>query len=137
MSIRGGMFFLFAAAVNAVAVVPDIQFSFNKDVVTLLLDTSGAGLHKRGYRPQSNAAPIKETAVYNKGLYDVRVEESTDNSIVISSTKEADATVAFPIGYGYDYVQILDYPALYTTATNIYSGNIAAFLFAIISISFS
>lgn len=41
--------------------VHQIQFSFNKDVVTLLLDTSGAGLHKRGYRPQSNAAPIKET----------------------------------------------------------------------------
>ncbi|MBR3802019.1 MAG: class I SAM-dependent RNA methyltransferase [Clostridia bacterium] len=41
--------------------VHQIQFAFNKDVVTLLLDTSGAGLHKRGYRPQSNSAPIKET----------------------------------------------------------------------------
>lgn len=41
--------------------VHQIQFSINKDVVSLLLDTSGAGLHKRGYRPQANAAPIKET----------------------------------------------------------------------------
>jgi putative N6-adenine-specific DNA methylase len=32
-----------------------------KDNVTLMLDTSGQGLHKRGYRANSNAAPIKET----------------------------------------------------------------------------
>jgi putative N6-adenine-specific DNA methylase len=32
-----------------------------KDVCTLYLDTTGAGLHKRGYRRKSNAAPIKET----------------------------------------------------------------------------
>ena len=38
-----------------------IQFSILKDVVTIYLDTSGAGLHKRGYRRNSNAAPIKET----------------------------------------------------------------------------
>ncbi len=38
-----------------------IQFSIMKNKVSLLLDTSGAGLHKRGYRPASNAAPIKET----------------------------------------------------------------------------
>lgn len=38
-----------------------IQFSIMKDIVTLYLDTSGAGLHKRGYRRNSNAAPIKET----------------------------------------------------------------------------
>ncbi|MEE1246279.1 MAG: class I SAM-dependent RNA methyltransferase, partial [Acutalibacteraceae bacterium] len=38
-----------------------IQFSIMKDKVSLLLDTTGAGLHKRGYRPQANAAPIKET----------------------------------------------------------------------------
>ena len=41
--------------------VRQIQFSINKDVVTILLDTSGAGLHKRGYRSQANEAPIKET----------------------------------------------------------------------------
>ena len=31
------------------------------DEATLLIDTSGAGLHKRGYRLQSNFAPMKET----------------------------------------------------------------------------
>lgn len=38
-----------------------IKFSILKDVVTIYLDTSGVGLHKRGYRRNSNAAPIKET----------------------------------------------------------------------------
>lgn len=38
-----------------------IRFRIMKDQVSLSIDTSGAGLHKRGYRPVSNAAPIKET----------------------------------------------------------------------------
>jgi putative N6-adenine-specific DNA methylase len=38
-----------------------IQFSIMKDMVTVMLDTSGPGLHKRGYRRNSNLAPIKET----------------------------------------------------------------------------
>lgn len=38
-----------------------IQFSIMKDVVSLCVDTSGEGLHKRGYRPAHNAAPLKET----------------------------------------------------------------------------
>ncbi len=38
-----------------------IQFSILKDRVTLMLDASGEGLHKRGYRRVSNAAPLKET----------------------------------------------------------------------------
>lgn len=38
-----------------------IKFSIMKDVVSVYLDTSGVGLHKRGYRKNSNAAPIKET----------------------------------------------------------------------------
>ncbi len=41
--------------------VHQLQFSIMKDRVTLMLDTSGQGLHKRGYRANSNAAPIKET----------------------------------------------------------------------------
>jgi len=41
--------------------VHQIQFSIMKDVVTVYLDTSGVGLHKRGYRRNSNLAPIKET----------------------------------------------------------------------------
>ena len=38
-----------------------IQFSIMKDSVSLCIDTSGSGLHKRGYRPAHNMAPLKET----------------------------------------------------------------------------
>ena len=38
-----------------------IQFSILKDRVTLMIDTSGEPLHKRGYRQYSNAAPLRET----------------------------------------------------------------------------
>ncbi|MBU5293463.1 class I SAM-dependent RNA methyltransferase [Anaerosalibacter bizertensis] len=38
-----------------------IQVSILKDIVTLTIDTSGEGLHKRGYRLESVEAPIKET----------------------------------------------------------------------------
>ncbi len=41
--------------------IHQIQFSIFKDTASIMLDTSGAGLHKRGYRQQSNEAPIKET----------------------------------------------------------------------------
>lgn len=41
--------------------VHQLQFSILGDEVSLLLDTSGPGLHKRGYRANANAAPIKET----------------------------------------------------------------------------
>ena len=46
-----------------------IQFMLLKDRVMLLLDTSGIGLHKRGYRRNSVEAPIKETiaAVFGTG----------------------------------------------------------------------
>lgn len=38
-----------------------IRFSILKDKVTISIDTSGAGLHKRGYRISNVKAPIKET----------------------------------------------------------------------------
>lgn len=38
-----------------------IHVSILKDNVTLLLDTSGSGLNKRGYRAKGNEAPLKET----------------------------------------------------------------------------
>ncbi|MDK2800525.1 MAG: putative N6-adenine-specific methylase [Clostridiales bacterium] len=38
-----------------------IQFSLLKDKVTLMIDTSGDGLHKRGYREHANEAPLRET----------------------------------------------------------------------------
>lgn len=38
-----------------------IRFRILKDQVSMMMDTSGAGLHKRGYRKHSTEAPIKET----------------------------------------------------------------------------
>lgn len=38
-----------------------IEVSILKDIVTLTIDTSGAGLHKRGYRSGQGEAPLKET----------------------------------------------------------------------------
>lgn len=38
-----------------------IEVALHKDVATLTLDTSGEGLHKRGYRYFHNEAPLKET----------------------------------------------------------------------------
>ena len=38
-----------------------LQFSMMNDTVTLYLDTSGVGLHKRGYRAVGNDAPLRET----------------------------------------------------------------------------
>ncbi|RYM06325.1 class I SAM-dependent RNA methyltransferase [Sporolactobacillus sp. THM7-7] len=39
----------------------NVQVALNKDIATLSIDTSGAGLHKRGYRRLHNRAPLKET----------------------------------------------------------------------------
>lgn len=38
-----------------------IEFFILNDEATLMIDTSGIALHKRGYRRESNAAPIRET----------------------------------------------------------------------------
>ena len=38
-----------------------VQFSIMHDQVTLMLDTTGPGLHKRGYRAVGVAAPLRET----------------------------------------------------------------------------
>ena len=38
-----------------------VKVTILKDRVTLTVDTSGSGLHKRGYRVKTVAAPIKET----------------------------------------------------------------------------
>lgn len=38
-----------------------IKFTALKDEFSLMIDTSGEGLHKRGYRKNSNDAPLKET----------------------------------------------------------------------------
>ena len=49
--------------------VHQIQFTILKDRVSICLDTSGAGLHKRGYRKNGNEAPIKETLA--AGILDI------------------------------------------------------------------
>ncbi len=41
--------------------VYSIRMTLLKDIVTLAIDTTGPGLHKRGYRKADVAAPIKET----------------------------------------------------------------------------
>ena len=38
-----------------------IEFFILNDECTLMIDTSGVALHKRGYRREANAAPIRET----------------------------------------------------------------------------
>lgn len=38
-----------------------IEVAILKDTVTITLDTSGSGLHKRGYRVEQGEAPLKET----------------------------------------------------------------------------
>ena len=38
-----------------------VQFSIMHDMAEIYLDTSGSGLHKRGYRANANAAPLRET----------------------------------------------------------------------------
>lgn len=38
-----------------------VEVSLLRDLATLTLDTSGDGLHKRGYRPEVGVAPLRET----------------------------------------------------------------------------
>ncbi len=38
-----------------------VEFFIFKDIATLMIDTSGVALHKRGYRPVAGEAPLRET----------------------------------------------------------------------------
>lgn len=38
-----------------------LEIEMNRDIASLTLDTSGLGLHKRGYRDRAGDAPLKET----------------------------------------------------------------------------
>lgn len=54
-----------------------VRFAIMNDTAMLYIDTSGTGLHKRGYRPVGNAAPLKETlaaAMINVARYRGREE---------------------------------------------------------------
>lgn len=53
-----------------------IRFTLMKNEFALMLDTSGEGLHKRGYRAQGNAAPISETLA--AGIVDLARVRSDD-----------------------------------------------------------
>ena len=46
---------------NETGVKYQIEFFILNDEATLMIDTSGTALHKRGYRRDANAAPIRET----------------------------------------------------------------------------
>ena len=48
-------------AEDAAKGVVRVNFGIVNDVVSLMIDTSGEGLHKRGYRPLTHEAPIRET----------------------------------------------------------------------------
>lgn len=57
--------------------VKQLRFSIHKDVCTFMLDPTGEGLHKRGYRAESVLAPIKETlAAGMEDIARVRLDQS-------------------------------------------------------------
>lgn len=52
-----------------------IAFSIHKDIATIMIDTTGTALYKRGYRKDANLAPIRETLA--AGIVDLaRVREN-------------------------------------------------------------
>ncbi|MCL2698169.1 MAG: class I SAM-dependent RNA methyltransferase [Oscillospiraceae bacterium] len=60
------------------AVFP-VRFFLYKDELTVFLDSSGEGLHKRGYREKAGAAPIKETLA--AGIIDIAKVREDDTVI--------------------------------------------------------
>ncbi|MCL2634960.1 MAG: class I SAM-dependent RNA methyltransferase [Oscillospiraceae bacterium] len=56
--------------------VHSVRFFLHKDEMTVFLDSSGEGLHKRGYRRNSGDAPIKETLA--AGIIDIAKVRETD-----------------------------------------------------------
>ena len=52
-----------------------LEFFLFKDRLTLMIDTSGVPLHKRGYRPEANAAPLRETLAAALAAYSRPREE--------------------------------------------------------------
>lgn len=61
----------------------DIKITILKDRVTVTLDTTGPSLHKRGYRQNSVAAPIKETLAGRHGEpFFLEGGQDTDRSLL-------------------------------------------------------
>ncbi|MBQ7500918.1 MAG: class I SAM-dependent RNA methyltransferase [Clostridia bacterium] len=52
---------VYGASLPEVGIKYQIEFFIFKDRVTIMIDTSGAPLHKRGYRTEANDAPLRET----------------------------------------------------------------------------
>ncbi|MCL1832224.1 MAG: class I SAM-dependent RNA methyltransferase [Oscillospiraceae bacterium] len=59
--------------------VYSVRFFLHKDEFTLFLDSSGEGLHKRGYRRNAGIAPIKETLA--AGIIDI-ARVKVDNCVI-------------------------------------------------------
>jgi putative N6-adenine-specific DNA methylase len=57
----------------------DVRFFLIRDRMTLFLDSSGEGLHKRGYRAESGGAPISETLA--AGICDLAMVRSGDTVV--------------------------------------------------------
>ncbi len=55
-----------------------IEFFILNDIATLMIDTTGAGLHKRGYRALAGAAPLRETLAASM----VKLSRMRDNVII-------------------------------------------------------
>ncbi|MDR2558730.1 MAG: class I SAM-dependent RNA methyltransferase [Oscillospiraceae bacterium] len=53
-----------------------VRFFLHKDEFTVFLDSSGEGLHKRGYREKAGTAPIKETLA--AGIIDIAKVRGND-----------------------------------------------------------
>ena len=55
-----------------------IEFFILNDIATLMIDTTGLGLHKRGYRALAGAAPMRETLAASM----VKLSRMRDNVII-------------------------------------------------------
>ena len=80
---------------NETAAKYQIQFAIMNDKATLYIDTSGAGLHKRGYRPVGSTAPLRETlaaAIVKLSRY--RGKESVFDPFCGSGTIPIEAALA-------------------------------------------
>jgi len=73
------------ALVDAMGKAPEtgalypVRFFLHKDELTVFLDSSGEGLHKRGYREKAGTAPIKETLA--AGIIDIAKVRENDTII--------------------------------------------------------
>jgi len=80
---------------NETAAKYQIQFAIMNDIAVLYIDTSGAGLHKRGYRPVGSAAPLRETlaaAIVKLSRY--RGRETVNDPFCGSGTIPIEAALA-------------------------------------------